>query len=558
MRFCKKQENQLIGNSLASKFCQTDSRAFWKEMQKLNSNKMPLPDCVGEETGEQNIVQMWQQHYEGIFNSVSNVSSKEEVTSRLSHIEYDANMSVTSHDIQKHVDSLGSGKSSGSDNLNSEHLKYADPGLHVLLSMCFGASLVHGFLPSQMLETIMVPLLKNKNGKLSDKNNYRPIALASVISKVFEKLLLCMCQDKLATTDWQFGFKPKHSTDMAIYTWKQLIDYYSKNSSPVIICFLDASKAFDRLNHWTLFKKLLDRKIPSFWVRILMCWYCTQTVAVQWGNVLSTSFHVSNGVRQGGILSPLLFSVYMDDLSKDLQKLKVGCHMGGCIVNHILYADDAALISPSVKGMQSLLNKCSKYAEDHDILFNTEKSVCMMVKSKKVVFHRSPVLYLSHGKLGFVSQYKYLGCMISADKSDVCDIKRQTRNICIRANMLVRKFSMCTEDIKIKLFNSFCQNLYCAHLWTFFDKKSLEKLRVTYNNALRMLLRQPKFCSASGLFVSANISSFREMMRKYVYGFRQRIAESSNCVIRAVSDSFSAYGSRLSGRWVDILYRGAT
>ena len=121
---------------------------------------------------------------------------------------------------------------------------------------------------------------------------------------------------------------------------------------------------------------------------------------------------------RGGILSPLLFSVYMDDLSDDLQSASVGCYMSNCKINHLFYADDACLISPSVKGMQTLLNKCSEYALQHDILFNTEKSVCMLVQSKKVTFHRNPILHLNGSRLAFVEQYKYLGCIISSNRSD--------------------------------------------------------------------------------------------------------------------------------------------
>ena len=81
---------------------------------------------------------------------------------------------------------------------------------------------------------------------------------------------------------------------------------------------MDASKAFDRVNHLTLFKKLIDRGTPLIFVRIIMQWYVTQKACVRWGSAVSDNFFVSNGVRQGGILSPLLFNVYMDCLSDSL------------------------------------------------------------------------------------------------------------------------------------------------------------------------------------------------------------------------------------------------
>ena len=80
----------------------------------------------------------------------------------------------------------------------------------------------------------------------------------------------------LVTSDNQFGFKRKHATDLCIYTVKSVIKYYNYFSSPVYTCFLDASKAFDRVNHWTLFKKLLIRGVPVILVRILCIWYRCQ------------------------------------------------------------------------------------------------------------------------------------------------------------------------------------------------------------------------------------------------------------------------------------------
>ena len=92
---------------------------------------------------------------------------------------------------------------------------------------------------------------------------------------------------------------------------------------------------------------------------------------------LSEPFTVSNGVRQGGILSPLLFNVYVDDLSIRLNKLNIGCTIGGMVINHILYADDLVLISPSTHGLSKLINECQKYGIECDIVFNSKKSAIM-------------------------------------------------------------------------------------------------------------------------------------------------------------------------------------
>ena len=129
----------------------------------------------------------------------------------------------------------------------------------------------------------------------------------------------------LTTTDNQFGFKKQHSTDMCIFSSKSVIKYYNYFSSPVYSCFLDASKAFDKINHWILFTKMIKRSIPSVIVRIILFWYQTQTACIKWGQHTSSFFTISNGTRQGSVLSPRLFSMYVDDLSHLLADSKVGC-----------------------------------------------------------------------------------------------------------------------------------------------------------------------------------------------------------------------------------------
>ena len=96
--------------------------------------------------------------------------------------------------------------------------------------------------------------MKNKCGNISESNNYRPIALATIISKLFESVLLVKCEDYLSTCSNQFGFKKGHSTDLCIYALKEYIKYYKNRNTSVFVTMLDASKAFDRVNFWLLFE----------------------------------------------------------------------------------------------------------------------------------------------------------------------------------------------------------------------------------------------------------------------------------------------------------------
>ena len=181
----------------------------------------------------------------------------------------------------------------------------------------------------------------------------------------------------LTTNGNQFGFKKGHGTDQCIYALKEVIQMYNSLNTGISLCFLDASKAFDRVNHQLLFQKLENRGVPGYILRILIYWYENQTMYVRWGSLISEPFHVSNGVRQGGILSPYIFNVYIDDLSTRLNALPIGCKLGEWTINHLMYADDLVLISPSTRGLFRLLSECQQYGIEFDILYNPLKSAVM-------------------------------------------------------------------------------------------------------------------------------------------------------------------------------------
>ena len=119
-------------------------------------------------------------------------------------------------------------------------------------------------------------------------------------------------------------------------------------------------------------------------VRLLLSWYRQQTMEEKWGTNYSSLFTVSNGVRQGGVLSPYLFAVYLDELSIQLGSVRVGCTVENMVVNHLKFADDICVFSPSISGLQCLLNICGDYAAEHEITFNCNKTIGVFFAQKSI------------------------------------------------------------------------------------------------------------------------------------------------------------------------------
>ena len=197
-------------------------------------------------SGSDSIASHWKQHFGKLMNVHVHVNSlnslKDDILSNFDKIKHNSNMCVSTKSVSEIIGKLECGKSAGPDGIDAEYLKFSNIKIHVLLSLCFILCLAHGYLPPAMIETTIVPIVKNKSGNISDSINYRPIALATIMSKMFESVLLFKCAENLSTSDKQFGSKSSHSTDLCIYTLKEFIDYYKSRGTTLYATFLDASK----------------------------------------------------------------------------------------------------------------------------------------------------------------------------------------------------------------------------------------------------------------------------------------------------------------------------
>ena len=153
-----------------------------------------------------------------------------------------------------------------------------------------------------------------------------------------------------------------------------------------------------------------------------------------------------------------------------------------------------------------------------------------------------------------MSILKYLGIFLRSNKCDDRDIQRQVHATYCRGNVLISKFRKCTEDVKIQLFNSFCSNFYACQLWSNYHANVYKRIRVAYNNVFRALFNLGRK-GTSHKFVLRNILCFNSIVRKCITGFKKRLYDSENVLVKAaVTCTFFMYGSKLAQRWYELIY----
>ena len=261
------------------------SQAFWKTWKrKVCESEHKLP-CVEGCYDEVIITEKFKTYFEKICTnntSSHNVKMKSLFDAKLSSEmnrmnrfsclvkDYLFNAETISIAISK----LNSGKSPGFDELLTEHLTNAHPVLYVILSQLFCIIMRAGYVPNAFGNGILIPILKDTTKRgIQFIDNFRGITLSPIISKVFEHCIVLLYGDYFRTSHRQFGFKKETGCTQAIYCVRKVVDFYTENDSNVNICWMDISKAFDRLNKYQLFLKLMNRNVPYFLICVLLNWF---------------------------------------------------------------------------------------------------------------------------------------------------------------------------------------------------------------------------------------------------------------------------------------------
>jgi len=296
-----------------------------------------------------------------------------------------------------------------------------------------------------------------------------------------------MFKDHFAIHELQFGFVPSGGCEKAVFVVRSVCEYFLEHGSSIYLASLDISKAYDSINHYSLFIKLMKIKLPRSVIELLIYWYSKLECVVKWCCAMSSKFSIKSGVRQGGPWSPWLFNVFINDLICILESKGMGCWIRGLFAGCVLYADDVMLMSASICKMQYMLNICCEFGKENGLTFNAKKSVCMMF-GKRLSNTPLPMMHIEGSEMQWCEECTYLGIKLCSNKSFKCCADERKRKFCAAVNSMISKSFNMSEEVAIHVIKMQCLPIltYGCCAWKL-CANDVRMLCVCFNNAFRKI-----------------------------------------------------------------------
>ena len=519
LRRCQRDFDNKRNDSLHSNLADRNNIKFWQSWKSIHGSNRDNAVRINGFFKDREIADCFADSFESVYRSndpdcVSSLKARFDVLYTKYYSDHvNDNISdflLTWPDMLEIVKRIKVGKATAGF-VRYEHILLGSPKLMFHLHILFNAMIIHGYVPNEFLSGVITPLVKNSEGDISSPDNYRGLTLSNVFASLFEIAILLKIGHLLTTDCLQFGYKAKHSTSHALYVLRSCVDYFTEHGSNVLVAFLDCSKGFDKVDHHGIFIKLIHRGIPLCFINVIMYWYLNLTSVVKWNDTFSRSFRVTSGVRQGGILSPRIFVVYVDDLLRALRESGVGCHILGQFVAAIMYADDLALLAPTRSALQRLLNICQTYGTEWCITYNSSKTTAMLIGKSLV----SAPLYLNNSPVAYVSEFKYLGIHVLAGRTFMASAAKPLSSFRSSANTILNVLNRPSNKVMLKLLYSNCVPVmtYACEIRSHSSSDMLE-MNVALNDCIRKIFTYDRWESTRFLRLSHGYDSITEIFAK--------------------------------------------
>ena len=533
---CKVNELREVSLSVEEKYRDKDMKTFWKEIKSM-SNKVKFSKLIDGETDVRNIIDIFNKKFlieENIQNHEIEESSllakirTEWVNGRKMYLK------ISSHTLKKYIQRLKVGV--GHDGIHSTFLKHASDRFLDNVAHLVNACFSHVCIITDLLKGTINPTIKDLKGNCAESGNYRPVMQSSCLLKIIEMHLLSILEEKITFNMRQFGFEKATSTTDACFVLKEVIHKYTKKKGKVFSAFIDLSKAFDRVDHFILGNMLLERNVPVDVVMILMNYLRNQSAKIVWDGESGDYFAIDKGVRQGGILSPFLFKLYIDGIIKSIDEMNIGCKLGHVRINILAYADDLVLISDTQEHLEKMYIKLLGNIEELKLLVNRNKSKCVIFENSRFG-NQIAELRLGNDVLENVNNYRYLGHVIERNLNDAKDIEYRLNQFYARFNSTYRKFKKVSIETFMYLFNAYCLPDYGLALWNseFFNQNIFNVFEIAFHRALKKIVGAPNMSSNHDVAEYCNQLLFKHYVTFLQCRYFKRISKSSNRMVKICS-----------------------
>ena len=434
-----------------------------KNLTKKKKGAKAASSCIRDEEGkmlftEDEIKKRWKEYVSKLYDDPNRPEAEEIVIE-----EEGRDFSI--QEVIKAIKRMKNGKASGIDEIKTEHLKALnEDGLNKLTEIC-NEIYNTGYIPKELRHSLFITIPKKKNAQLCSE--HRTISLMSHITKIILGIIIDRNRDKIdgEISDSQSGFRPGIGTREGIFNIRTIFDKMLALKKKVYACFIDYEKAFDRVYHSTLMKILSEINIHSKDRRIIQNLYWEQTASIVTETGTSEEFEVKRGVRQGCVLSPMLFNLYTEKIFKeDLN----GVRMGGEQFSNLRYADDTVLIAESPKELQTLVDEVKNRSKLKGLSMNVKKTKTMVVR-RNVKSRCKIEIKVEDKILEQVKQYLYLGHIITEDGR--CDTEIRRRIEIARSNFMSMKNLLTSRTLRLstrkKLIKCYVLStfLYATETW---------------------------------------------------------------------------------------------
>ena len=477
-KYRKEQENKLRNLE------KQNPKMYWRYLNSLRNNKketMPSASCFFEYF--KNLDTENSTESNDIFEDDFSIEDDNEIL----------NSEILEQEILQCVRSLKNGKAAGDDKIINEYIKTT---VHIFMPIylkLFNKVLNSGCIPDEWLQGIIKPVFKNK-GDAEKPENYRPITILSCLSKLFTSILNLRLTKYLETNEIlnenQAGFRKDYSTVDHIFVLNSLVEFLRSQKKKLFCAFIDFSQAFDNVWRIGLWRKLLQNDVKGKFFRVIYNMYSEIKSCVSAKNDISGFFISNIGVRQGENLSPILFSIYLNDLEGFLEQNRNFGIPVECLTEELyfflkigvlLYADDTVFLAENENDLQICLDLFNEYCRIWKLKVNHSKT-------KVVIFGARNTSRFSF-KLGesfieITENYKYLGIyfsksgsFLSAKKNIVEQAKKAMHLLFVRVNNLNLPI-----DLQLKLFDNTVLPIltYACEVWGYEDNKIIERVHTEF------------------------------------------------------------------------------